>query len=91
MTRLNQLNLDEPVTVEPMRAFPIVRDLVTDGEEGLIAKDVEALSRALATLAGSEGMRREMGARARQRALAFTAERFAETATRFYEAILSSQ
>ena len=30
MTRLNQLNLGEPVTVEPMRSFPLVRDLVTD-------------------------------------------------------------
>ena len=30
MTRLNSLNLNEPVTVEPMRAFPHVRDLVTD-------------------------------------------------------------
>jgi succinate dehydrogenase / fumarate reductase iron-sulfur subunit len=30
MTRLNELNLAEPVTVEPMRAFPSVRDLVTD-------------------------------------------------------------
>src|SRR5687767_9806039 len=30
MTRLNDLDLDEPVTVEPMRAFPVVRDLVTD-------------------------------------------------------------
>src|SRR5262245_35934046 len=30
MTRLNQLNLAEPVTVEPMRSFPAVRDLVTD-------------------------------------------------------------
>jgi len=30
MTRLNDLNLDKPVTVEPMRAFPPVRDLVTD-------------------------------------------------------------
>ena len=30
MTRLSDLNLDEPVTVEPMRAFPPVRDLVTD-------------------------------------------------------------
>ena len=30
MTRLNTLNLDEPVTVEPMRAFPLIRDLVTD-------------------------------------------------------------
>ncbi len=30
MTRLSDLNLDEPVTVEPMRAFPLMKDLVTD-------------------------------------------------------------
>ncbi|MDQ3516971.1 MAG: succinate dehydrogenase/fumarate reductase iron-sulfur subunit, partial [Gemmatimonadota bacterium] len=30
MTRLSDLNLEEPVTVEPMRAFPPLRDLVTD-------------------------------------------------------------
>jgi len=30
MTRLNDLDLDEAVTVEPMRAFPPLRDLVTD-------------------------------------------------------------
>ncbi len=30
MTRLNQLRLDQPVTVEPMRAFPLIKDLVTD-------------------------------------------------------------
>ena len=30
MTRLNQLDLSAPVTVEPMRTFPPVRDLVTD-------------------------------------------------------------
>ncbi|HYV98318.1 MAG TPA: succinate dehydrogenase/fumarate reductase iron-sulfur subunit [Gemmatimonadaceae bacterium] len=30
MTRLDELPADEPVTVEPMRAFPRVRDLVTD-------------------------------------------------------------
>jgi succinate dehydrogenase / fumarate reductase iron-sulfur subunit len=30
MTRLSQLNLSEPVTVEPMRAFPLIKDLVTD-------------------------------------------------------------
>ena len=30
MTRLNALPLDKPVTVEPMRAFPPVKDLVTD-------------------------------------------------------------
>ena len=30
MTRMDALPADEPVTVEPMRAFPHVRDLVTD-------------------------------------------------------------
>src|SRR5574338_1462572 len=30
MTRLDQLPADGPITVEPMRAFPHVRDLVTD-------------------------------------------------------------
>ncbi len=30
MTRLNTLDLTRPVTVEPMKAFPKVRDLVTD-------------------------------------------------------------
>jgi succinate dehydrogenase / fumarate reductase, iron-sulfur subunit len=30
MTRLSALKLDEPVTVEPMKAFPLVRDLVND-------------------------------------------------------------
>jgi len=30
MTRLNELDLTKPVTVEPIRAFPRIRDLVTD-------------------------------------------------------------
>src|SRR5258708_36588991 len=30
MARLNDLPLDKPVTVEPMKAFPLVKDLVTD-------------------------------------------------------------
>ncbi len=30
MTRLSQLDLNEPVTVEPMRTFPSIKDLVTD-------------------------------------------------------------
>src|SRR5467141_5390686 len=30
MTRLSNLNLDMPVIVEPMHAFPLIRDLVTD-------------------------------------------------------------
>ena len=30
MTRLSDLPMDQPVTIEPMKAFPLVRDLVTD-------------------------------------------------------------
>ncbi|HEX6215123.1 MAG TPA: succinate dehydrogenase/fumarate reductase iron-sulfur subunit [Vicinamibacterales bacterium] len=30
MTRLDSLDLSTPVSVEPMRAFPLIRDLVTD-------------------------------------------------------------
>ncbi|MBV9490875.1 MAG: succinate dehydrogenase/fumarate reductase iron-sulfur subunit [Verrucomicrobia bacterium] len=30
MTRLDQLPLDQTVTIEPMKAFPLIRDLVTD-------------------------------------------------------------
>jgi succinate dehydrogenase / fumarate reductase iron-sulfur subunit len=30
MTRINQLDLTKPVTIEPMRTFPHLRDLVTD-------------------------------------------------------------
>ena len=30
MTRLDQIPIDKPVTIEPMRAFPSIRDLATD-------------------------------------------------------------
>src|SRR6266536_5145039 len=30
MTRLNSIPLDQPVTIEPMRAFPPIKDLITD-------------------------------------------------------------
>jgi succinate dehydrogenase / fumarate reductase, iron-sulfur subunit len=30
MTRLSELDLAKPITVEPMRSFPLIRDLVTD-------------------------------------------------------------
>jgi succinate dehydrogenase / fumarate reductase iron-sulfur subunit len=38
MTRLNQLDLSAPVMVEPMRAFPPIRDLVTDVSWNFSAK-----------------------------------------------------
>src|SRR5215469_16542136 len=30
MTRLDELPLEEPVTIQPMKAFPLIRDLATD-------------------------------------------------------------
>jgi succinate dehydrogenase / fumarate reductase, iron-sulfur subunit len=30
MTRMDTLPLDQPITLEPMKAFPLIRDLVTD-------------------------------------------------------------
>ena len=30
MTRLSQIPLDKPITIEPMKTFPLVRDLATD-------------------------------------------------------------
>ena len=38
MTRLNQLDLSQPVVVEPMRAFQPIRDLVTDVSWNFAAK-----------------------------------------------------
>jgi succinate dehydrogenase / fumarate reductase iron-sulfur subunit len=38
MTRLSDLPLDEPVTVEPMKAFPVIKDLVTDVSWNFAAK-----------------------------------------------------
>jgi succinate dehydrogenase / fumarate reductase iron-sulfur subunit len=38
MTRLSDLPLDRPVTIEPMRAFPPLRDLVTDVSWNFTAK-----------------------------------------------------
>jgi succinate dehydrogenase / fumarate reductase iron-sulfur subunit len=38
MTRLSELDLSQPITVEPMRAFPLLRDLVTDVSSNFRAK-----------------------------------------------------
>src|SRR5215210_7402181 len=38
MTRLSELDLSKPITVEPMRAFPLVKDLVTDVSSNFRAK-----------------------------------------------------
>src|SRR5262245_19398491 len=38
MTRLNELDLNQPVTIEPMRAFPHLKDLVADVGSNFRAK-----------------------------------------------------
>jgi succinate dehydrogenase iron-sulfur subunit len=30
MTRMNTLSMEQPITVQPMKAFPLIKDLVTD-------------------------------------------------------------
>jgi glycosyltransferase involved in cell wall biosynthesis len=67
--------------------LPGVRDLVTDGREGFVVERAEELSDRLAHLAESPDRRAEMSAKARERALDFTAEKFARKASEFYEQI----
>ncbi len=38
MTRLTQLTLDKPITIEPMHTFPVIKDLVTDVSRNFRAK-----------------------------------------------------
>ena len=38
MTRLSDLDLNESITIEPMRAFPLIKDLVTDVTHNYRAK-----------------------------------------------------
>src|SRR5271165_3425055 len=43
MTRMSSLPTDEPITISPMRAFPILRDLVTDVSYNFeVAKEIPA-------------------------------------------------
>ncbi|MGH9364918.1 MAG: glycosyltransferase, partial [Thermoanaerobaculia bacterium] len=62
--------------------------LMTDGVEGLVARDVPGLARALERLRQDAALRTRMGAAARRRALEFTAEKFAAQAIAFYETVL---
>jgi glycosyltransferase involved in cell wall biosynthesis len=67
---------------------PGVRDLLTDGVDGVVVGRADDLAPALARLAGDPDLRRRLGIAARDRALAFTPERFAARAREFYEAVL---
>jgi glycosyltransferase involved in cell wall biosynthesis len=71
-------------------SVPGVEDLLTDGQEGFVVDRAEDLSDRLARLAASTDLRREMGKRARERALAFTAPAFARKALDFYESVAAA-
>ena len=72
------------------RDVPGVRDLMADGEEGVIVIDVAEMAAALSRLAESADLRRAMGAKARQRSLAFKAARFAQKAKAFYKTVVAT-
>jgi glycosyltransferase involved in cell wall biosynthesis len=75
----------------PVVALPVpgVADLLTDGVEGIVARDVAGLTAALRRLREDGLLRQRMGEAARDRALTFTAEKFAAQAIAFYEKALS--
>jgi succinate dehydrogenase iron-sulfur subunit len=39
MTRMDEVPLDRPITIEPIKAFPLVKDLVTDVSSNFRAKE----------------------------------------------------
>jgi len=65
--------------------LPGERDLVTEGEQGFVARGVEGLASALRRLAEDPELRVRFGRRARLRALEFSPEKFVERAREFYE------
>jgi phosphatidylinositol alpha-mannosyltransferase len=67
---------------------PGVRDLLTDGREGIVVSDVESMAAALATLLESSDLRRRMGEAGRRRAMEFTGAKFAAKAKEFYREMM---
>lgn len=72
-------------------AVPGVADLMTDGVEGIVVPETGGIGPALARLAADPALRSAMGARGRERSLAFTAEKFAAQAVSFYESVLRGE
>ena len=65
-----------------------MRDLVTDGREAFVVTGRDGMRDAVEKLAADPELRRAMGARGRERALAFQAKEFARRAADFYESAL---
>jgi glycosyltransferase involved in cell wall biosynthesis len=78
--------LEAMATGLPVVSLPVpgVRDLLTDGVEGFIARDVPAATEALRRLAADTGLRARTGEAARRRASAFRGAAFAASAREFY-------
>ncbi|MFN2386184.1 MAG: glycosyltransferase family 4 protein [Thermoanaerobaculia bacterium] len=68
---------------------PGVRDLVTEGEQGFVARDREGLVSGLRRLMEDPELRVRFGRRARMRARDFAPQKFAAAAQGFYESALS--
>jgi glycosyltransferase involved in cell wall biosynthesis len=68
--------------------LPGVRDLVTEGEQGFVAKDLDGLASGLRRLAEDSELKVRFGRRARTRAMEFAPPKFAARAREFYEAML---
>ena len=73
----------------PVAALDVtgVRDLVTDGVEGFVARDVSSLTEAVRRLRDDGGLRRRMAESARRRALEFSGAQVAGALRQFYETI----
>lgn len=68
---------------------PGVRDLMEDGVEGAVVARPEDFPAAVERLIGCDEQHRRLGRAAREKALAFTAEKFAPKAIAFYESLVS--
>lgn len=71
--------------------LPGVRDLVTEGEQGFVAQDMDGLVSGLRRLMEDPELRVRLGRRARMRAQDFTPQKFAAAAKGFYESVLSPE
>lgn len=73
---LSRVLLEALALGTPMAAMDTggTRELLADGESGLLAGNVAELGAAVARLAGDDGLRRQLGEGARERARAFSPE-----------------